>query len=67
MKIIHIITTINRGGAENQLIQMIEEQVKRYDQIHLIFLKGDGFWKKWLEEKKVICHGPIFPEVIIFL
>ena len=61
MKIIHIITTINRGGAENQLIQMIEEQRKRYDQIHLIFLKGNGFWKKWVEKKKVMCHGPIFP------
>ena len=61
MKIIHIITTIDRGGAENQLIQMIEEQCKRYDQIYLIFLKGNGFWKKWLKEKRVHCYGPIFP------
>lgn len=60
MKIVHIITTIDRGGAENQIIQMISEQQKNNLDIAIIFLKGNGYWKKYLENNGIICFGPIF-------
>lgn len=60
MSIVHIITTIDRGGAENQLSQMIIEQKKYEKNISVIFLKGNGYWKKYLEKNNVICFGPFF-------
>ena len=30
-KLIHVITSIDRGGAENQLIELIDQQRKKYD------------------------------------
>ncbi len=62
MSIAHIITTINRGGAENQLSQMIFEQKKYEKNISVIFLKGNGYWKKYLESNNVLCIGPLFPQ-----
>jgi glycosyltransferase involved in cell wall biosynthesis len=38
--ILHIITTINRGGAENQLLILAEEQVLRGEKVGLVFLKN---------------------------
>jgi len=61
LEIIHLITTINRGGAENQLIQMLSEQCKNHKNISIIYLKGDGYWKSWLQKNSIICFGPIFP------
>ena len=60
MKIAHIITTINRGGAENQLSQMIIEQKKFQKNITLIFLKGNGYWKDYLKKNNISCLGPFF-------
>jgi len=39
MKILHIITTIDRGGAEKQLLILIREQIKLHD-VTVIPLKG---------------------------
>ena len=60
MGIAHIITTINRGGAENQLSQMIIEQKKYQKNITLIFLKGNGYWKDYLKKNDIRCLGPFF-------
>lgn len=38
--IVHIITTINRGGAENQLLILAEEQVRSGEKVALVFLKN---------------------------
>jgi glycosyltransferase involved in cell wall biosynthesis len=40
MKILHIITTIERGGAENQLVILCDEQVKMGNEVQVFFLKG---------------------------
>lgn len=37
----HIITTIERGGAENQLLILVSEQVKSGRAVIVIFLKGN--------------------------
>ncbi len=41
MKIIHIITTICRGGAETQLVTLVKEQVMQKHEVSIFFLKGD--------------------------
>jgi glycosyltransferase involved in cell wall biosynthesis len=57
MKILHVITTINLGGAENHLASMVIEQIKGGDTVFVVYLKGDHYWKKKLEENgaKVVC------------
>lgn len=39
--ILHVITTINRGGAENQLVVLAKEQVKSGLDVSIIYLKGE--------------------------
>jgi len=41
LNVIHCITTISRGGAENQLLVLVREQVKNGRSVSVIFLKGD--------------------------
>ena len=62
MKIIHIITCIDRGGAENQVVQMLLEQKKNSLDVFLIYLKGEGFWVDYLKSKGIRVIGPIFPK-----
>ncbi len=50
MKIIHIITTINRGGAENHLIELVKGQLNQGHQVQVAYLKGDGYWTSHYEE-----------------
>lgn len=40
MKILHVITTVERGGAENQLLVLIREQIKSGKEVQVIYLKG---------------------------
>lgn len=44
MKVFHVITTINRGGAENHLVQLVRGQCVQGLQICVAYLKGDGYW-----------------------
>jgi len=39
-KIIHLITTIERGGAEKQLLTLVREQVKSGLDVEIFYLKG---------------------------
>ena len=39
--VFHVITTINRGGAENQLLVLAREQIKLGLEVHIIYLKGE--------------------------
>ena len=42
MKITHLITTIERGGAENQLVVLVEQQVLMGHTVEIISLKGNS-------------------------
>ena len=42
MKVIHLITTIDLGGAERQLAILTKHQVKNGLQVEIIYLKGEG-------------------------
>jgi len=57
MKILHIITTINRGGAENHLKDLITQQIKSGAKVFCVYLKGDSYWKKYLESIGCKCHA----------
>lgn len=39
--VFHIITTISRGGAENQLLVLVKEQVELGLDVHVVYLKGE--------------------------
>jgi glycosyltransferase involved in cell wall biosynthesis len=54
MKVLHIITSISRGGAENHLLDLIQFQVANRWEVMVAFLKGDGYWKLRLEEIGVV-------------
>ena len=41
MKISHVITTIHRGGAENQLLILAKEQIVQGFEVEVIFLKDE--------------------------
>jgi hypothetical protein len=41
MRILHTITTIERGGAENQLLLLVREQIKKGHEVTVLPLKGD--------------------------
>ena len=41
IKICHYITTISRGGAENQLLLLVGNQIKSGNQVTVVPLKGD--------------------------
>ena len=45
MHILHLITSINKGGAENHLFYLTKE-LKKKNKVSVIYFKGDNFWKK---------------------
>ncbi len=48
MKILHVITTINRGGAENHLVALVRGQREQGCNVAVAYLKGDGYWAEEL-------------------
>jgi len=50
-KIIHLITTIERGGAEKQLLTLVREQVKSGLGVEVFYLKGTPELKKEFENR----------------
>ena len=66
MHIIHIITTIERGGAENQLIQNLLIQKSKSIDVKVLFLKGYPYWRNYLKEKNIKVFGPFFNKFYYF-
>lgn len=70
VKVTHIITTLDSGGAENQLLLLVAEQVKLGLQVSIIYLKGSGNLKKeFLKvgatvEDKIVNHN-IFIQIFM--
>lgn len=52
-KVTHLITTIERGGAEKQLFTLASEQVQSGLKVEVIYLKGKPELKKEFEESGV--------------
>jgi len=49
MKVLHSITTINRGGAENHLVELVSRQAIAHE-VTVAYLKGDRYWQQTLED-----------------
>lgn len=54
MRILHVITTISRGGAENQLMALIRLQRAAGHTLEVAYLREDGAWRRELEELGVV-------------
>jgi glycosyltransferase involved in cell wall biosynthesis len=65
-KILHIITSIDNGGAENHLYDLISKQVTAYD-IFLIYFKGTNHHRSDLISKGVKVFKVNFSNKNIFL
>ena len=57
MRILHLITTIDRGGAEKQLLTLVKEQVKNGDSVSVYYLKGKGELRPEFESLSVEVRG----------
>lgn len=55
--VLHVITTINRGGAENHLLELVRGQLLGGLRVAVAYLKGDGYWESSLRRAgaEVIC------------
>jgi len=49
VRILHVITTVNRGGAENHLVDLCQGQVSAGHDVAVAYLKGDHYWRAELE------------------
>ena len=56
MIIFHLITSIDKGGAETHLYHLIKKQVESKHNVFVIFLKGNAYWKKNLNKIGVIVY-----------
>jgi len=54
-----VITTINRGGAENQLLLLVTEQIKQGLSVQIAFLKGEAELKQEFETIGARVHPEI--------
>jgi len=54
--VFHLITTIERGGAENQLVILAKEQVQSGREVHVGYLKGDSELQAEFEDIGVTVH-----------
>jgi len=50
VKVLHVITTINLGGAENHLFELVRQQVSAGKRVAVAYLKGDHYWKSKYED-----------------
>ncbi len=49
MNVLHLITSLNRGGAENHLTCLIRGQLEKKINVFVVYLKGDGYWVNYLK------------------
>lgn len=56
MKVFHVITGINRGGAENHLVELVRHQRASGMDVSVAYLRGSGYWKARLEEFGAEVH-----------
>ena len=60
MKVLHVITSIDKGGAENHLVSLIEAQKKNGYLVEIFFSKKGGYWRKYLTSIGVYVNQPKF-------
>ena len=56
MKILHVITAIDRGGAENHLFELVKHQRASGMAVVVAYLRGHGYWVKPFRDLGVEVH-----------
>lgn len=57
--VFHLITTINRGGAENQLLILVSEQIRQGFKVHIVYLKGEPELRADFELTGAVVHSDL--------
>ena len=57
-KVTHVITTISRGGAENQLLVLVREQLAVNNAVRVIYLKDEPELIKEFIDLGVTVNSP---------
>jgi len=57
--VFHLITTINRGGAENQLLILVNEQISQGFEVHVIYLKGEPELRADFASSGALVHSEL--------
>ncbi len=65
MKILHVITTLDVGGAEKHLASQVRGQSSRGHEVHIAYLKGEGTLNDEFREAgaSAIVHVPLGPGI----
>ena len=50
MNVVHLITSIDKGGAENHLASLVKGLKNKNIKVYVIYLKGNGFWRKYYQK-----------------
>ena len=53
MKILHTITSLDKGGAENHLSILASEQAKKKNTIKIFISKNSFYWLKYLKKFQI--------------
>jgi glycosyltransferase involved in cell wall biosynthesis len=56
MKVIHVMTAIDRGGAENHLMDLVTHQRGAGMDVTVAYLKGQGYWVSRMRELGATVH-----------
>jgi len=62
VKVLHVITTIEFGGAENQLKVLVREQITSGLEVHVVYLKGKPELEDLLKQSGATTHGFLMGE-----
>lgn len=53
-KLVYLISSIDKGGAESHLANLALEVNKKSYKVLIVYFKGNGYWKKFLEKKGIL-------------
>jgi glycosyltransferase involved in cell wall biosynthesis len=65
-KVYHLITTILRGGAENQLLVVVKEQIRQGLEVHIVYLKGTAELEQELISAGALVHHELVDKSPVF-
>ena len=60
IKILHTITGLEKGGAENHLALLASVQKKNNYDVSIFFSKKSNYWVNFLKKKKIKINSPFF-------
>lgn len=53
LKLLHVISSIDNGGAENQIVKTAVMQKKQFKDVMIVYFFGNDYWLKYLKKKKI--------------